>query len=94
MEESNNLETTNVEDLVDSLEAYEMRIVERNGVWDSIQALQAQSWKKDGGSNKFKGKIDKTQGKKSWLNTHKNKINDMDSESSKIGDGNSHQKNK
>ena len=28
---------------------------------ESIQALQAQSWKKDGGSNKFKGKLDKTQ---------------------------------
>ena len=29
IQESNNLETTKVEDLVDSLEAHEMRIVER-----------------------------------------------------------------
>ena len=88
IQESNNLETTKVEDLVGSLEAHEMRIVERKGVQDSIQALQAQSWKKDGGSNKFKGKFDKTRGKKSWSNSHKNKVEDRSSESSKRGGGN------
>ena len=88
IQESNNLETTKVEDLVGSLEAHEMRIVERKGVQDSIQALQAQSWKKDGGPNKFKGKFNKTHGKKSWSNSHKNKVEDRSSESSKRGGGN------
>ena len=46
IQDSNNLETTKVEDLVGSLEAHEMRIVERKGVQDSMQDLQAQSWKK------------------------------------------------
>ena len=46
-----------------------MRIIKIKGVQDSIQALQAQSLKKDGGSNKFKGKFDKTHEKKSWSNS-------------------------
>ena len=41
IQESNNLETIQVEDLVGSLEAHEMRIILRKGVQDSIQALQA-----------------------------------------------------
>ena len=41
IQESNKLETLKVEDLVGSLEAHEMRIVERKGVQDSIQELQA-----------------------------------------------------
>ncbi|XP_050896654.1 uncharacterized protein LOC127103437 [Lathyrus oleraceus] len=94
IQESNNLETLKLEDLVGSLEAHEIKIVERKGVQDSIQALQAHSWKKNGGSNKFKGKIDKTQGKKSWSNPHKNKVDDRASESSKRGEGNSYQKDK
>ncbi|XP_058783325.1 uncharacterized protein LOC131658001 [Vicia villosa] len=86
--ESNQLETLKLEDLVGSLEAREIRIVERKGVQDSIQALQAQLWKKNGGSNKFKGKFDKTQGKKSWSNPHKHQVKDKSSESSKRGGGN------
>ena len=43
IQESNKLETLKVEELVGSLEAHEMKIVERKGVQDSIQALQAQS---------------------------------------------------
>jgi hypothetical protein len=39
IQESNNLETLKLEDLVGSLEAHEIRIFERNGVQDSIQAL-------------------------------------------------------
>ena len=93
IQESNNLETLKLEDLVGSLEAHEIRIVERKGVQDSIQALQAQSWKKNGGSNKGKGKFDKTQGKKSWSNPHKQHVDDRDSESSKRGGGN-YQKDK
>ncbi|XP_050885286.1 uncharacterized protein LOC127088725 [Lathyrus oleraceus] len=69
--------------LVGSLEAHEIRTVEKKEVQDSIQALQAQSWKKNSGSNKFKGKLYKTQGKKSWSNPHKNKVDDRASESSK-----------
>lgn len=42
-----------LEDLVGSLEAHEMMIVERKWVQDSIEALQDQTWKKHGGSNKF-----------------------------------------
>ena len=93
IEKSNNLETLKLEDLVGSLEAHEIRIVERKGVQDSIQALQAQSWKKNGGSNKGKGKFDKTQGKKSWSNPHKQHVDDRASESSKKGGGN-YQKDK
>ena len=85
IQESNNLETTKVEDFVGSLEAHEIRIIERKGVQDSILTLQAQSWKKDDGSNKFKGKFDKTHGKKSRSNSHKNKIEDRSSKSSKRG---------
>src|ERR1051325_1611055 len=65
-----------------------MRIVERKGVQDSIQPLQAQSWKKDGGSNKFKGKFDKSQGKNPWSNYKKNKVEDRNFASSKQGGGN------
>ena len=68
IQEYNNLKTLKLEDLVGLLEAYEIRIVERKGVQDSIQSLQAQSWKKNDGPNKFKYKIDKTQSKKSWSN--------------------------
>jgi hypothetical protein len=39
IQESNNLETLKLEDLVGSLEAHEIRIFERKGVQDSIQAL-------------------------------------------------------
>ena len=70
-----------------------MSIIKRKWVQDSIQALQAQSWKKDGGSNKFKGKFDKSQGKKPWSNYHKNKVEDRNFESSKRGGGN-YQKDK
>ncbi|XP_050876369.1 uncharacterized protein LOC127080083 [Lathyrus oleraceus] len=48
IQESNNLETMKLEDLVGSLEAHEMRFVERKCVQDSIQALQARTWKKHG----------------------------------------------
>ncbi|XP_050877295.1 uncharacterized protein LOC127081048 [Lathyrus oleraceus] len=42
----------------------------------------------------FKGKIGKTQGKKSWSNPHKNKVDDRASKSSKRGEGNFYQKDK
>lgn len=81
IQESSNLETLKLEDLVGSLEAYEMRIVERKCVQDLIQALQTQTWKKHGGSNKLNGKGGKTQRKKSWSNPQKHKVNSMDFES-------------
>lgn len=43
IQESNNLETLKLEDLVASLETHEMRIFKRKDVQDSIQALQAQT---------------------------------------------------
>lgn len=79
--ESNILETMKLEGLVGLLEAHEMRIIERKGVQDSIQALQVQTWKKHGGSNKFKGKRDKTKSKKSWSNPQKHKVDNRASES-------------
>jgi hypothetical protein len=39
IQESNNLETQKLEDLVGSLEEHEIRIFESKGVQDSIQAL-------------------------------------------------------
>ncbi|XP_058784851.1 uncharacterized protein LOC131659715 [Vicia villosa] len=42
---------------------------------------------KNGGYNKFKGKVDKTQDKKPWLNSHK-QVKDRTSESSKGEEGN------
>ncbi|XP_058783879.1 uncharacterized protein LOC131658624 [Vicia villosa] len=66
IQESNQLKTLKLEDLVGSLEAQEIRIFERKGVQDSIKALQVHSWKKNGGSNKFKSKVDKTRRKKPW----------------------------
>lgn len=92
IQESNNLETLKLEDLVGSLEAREIGIVETKEVQDSIQALHTQPWKKNGGSNMFKGKIAKTQGKKS--NPHKNKVDDRAFESSKRGKRNSNQRDK
>lgn len=71
-----------------------MRIVEWKGVQDLIQALKVQAWKKHGGSNKFKGKGDKTQSKKSWPNPQKHKVDYRVFESSKRGEGNSYQKDK
>lgn len=62
IQESNNLETLKLEDLTGLLEAHELRIVERKGVQDSIQTLQAQTWKKHDSSNKS---ICKNQSKKS-----------------------------
>ena len=41
IQESNQLETLKLEDLVGSLEAHEIRIVKRKGVQDLIQALKA-----------------------------------------------------
>lgn len=73
---------------------HEIRIIERKRVQDSIQALHAQSWKKSGDSNKFKGKINKNRGKKFWSNPHKNKVDDRASESSKRGKGNFYRKDK
>ncbi|XP_058727027.1 uncharacterized protein LOC131598445 [Vicia villosa] len=52
------------------------------------EKIKVWSWKKDGGSKKFKGKFDKTQGKKSWSNPHKHHVDDRASESSKRGRGN------
>ncbi|XP_050889237.1 uncharacterized protein LOC127094444 [Lathyrus oleraceus] len=71
IQESNSLETMKLEGLVGSLEAHEMRIVERKGVQDLIQTLQAQTWKKHSGSKKFKGKGDKT---KSFDESKKRKV--------------------
>lgn len=69
-------------------------IFKRKGIQDSRQALKAQLWKKNGSSNKFKGKIDKTRGKKYQSNPHKNKVDDINYESLKRGEGNSYQKDK
>ncbi|XP_058726874.1 uncharacterized protein LOC131598275 [Vicia villosa] len=88
IQESNKVEDLKLEDLVGSLEAHEIRIVEKKGAHNSIQALQAQSWKKNGGSNKFKDKFDKNQGKKPWSNPHKQQDEDRTSESSNGGGGN------
>lgn len=62
--------------MVGLFEAHEIRIFKRKKVQDPIQTLQAQAWKKNGSSNKFKGKIDKTRGKKSWSNTDRGKVDD------------------
>lgn len=67
-QEASDLFTMKLEDLVGSLEAHEMQIVERKGIQEAIQALQAQTWKGQGGSGKFKGRFDKNNTKKgSWL---------------------------
>ncbi|XP_050915303.1 uncharacterized protein LOC127130315 [Lathyrus oleraceus] len=94
IQESNNFTTLKLEDLVSSLEAHELRIVERKKVQGLIQAIQAHILKKHGGSNKFKGKGDKTQSKKSLVNPQKDKVADRTSESLKRGKGTSYQKDK
>lgn len=43
IQESSNLETLKLEDLTGLLEEHELRIIERKGVQDSIQTLQAQT---------------------------------------------------
>ncbi|XP_050890818.1 uncharacterized protein LOC127096268 [Lathyrus oleraceus] len=94
IQESNNIKTLKLENLVSSLEVHEIGIVERKLVQDSIQALQARVWKKHGGPNKFKGKRDNTHNKKSWSNPQKHKVDDRAYESSKRGEGNSYQQEK
>ncbi|XP_050896860.1 uncharacterized protein LOC127103657 [Lathyrus oleraceus] len=74
--------------------AHELRNVKRKWVQDSIQALHAQTWKKRGGFNKFNDKGDKSQSKKSWVNSQKHKFDDRAPESSKRGEGTSYQKDK
>lgn len=88
VQESNNLETLKLEHLVGSLKACEIRIIERKRVQDSIQAWK----KKQVGSNKGKGKGDKTQGKKSWSNPQEHEFDDRASESSTRGGGYSYSK--
>ncbi|XP_050876469.1 uncharacterized protein LOC127080179 [Lathyrus oleraceus] len=94
IQESNNLETMKLKDLVGSVEAHEIRTIERKGVQDSIQALQDQAWKKHDSSNKFRGKEHKPDSKKSWLNPQKHEVDDRASESPKRRRGNSYQKDK
>jgi len=93
IQESGNVHTMKIEDLVGSLEAHELKIIERRGVQESIQALQAQTLKNHGGSEKSKGKFDSSKKKKGpWSNSQKRK-NGEKLESSKSGGGNSNQKN-
>jgi hypothetical protein len=62
-----NVHTMKIKDLVGTLEAHELRIIERKCVKEFTQALQAQIWKKHGGFKKFKGKSDKGKNKNgSW----------------------------
>jgi len=92
IQESGNVSTMKIEDLVGSLEAHELKIIEIRGVQESIQALQAQRWKKNGGSEKSKGKFDSNKKKKgSWSNSQKHK-NGEKPESSNRGGGKSNQK--
>lgn len=44
IQEDNNLSTMKLEDLVGSLEAHEMQIIEIKGVQEAIRALQPQTW--------------------------------------------------
>lgn len=75
-----------LEDFVGLLEAHELRIFERKLDQDSIQKMQAQTWKKYGGL-KLKGKGDKSLRKKSfWLYSHKLKNDKRTCESSKEGE--------
>ncbi|XP_058782486.1 uncharacterized protein LOC131656930 [Vicia villosa] len=61
---------------------------------DKMIVEKAQTWKKHGGSNKFIGKRDKTQSKKSRSNPHKHKVDDRTYESLKRGERNTYQKDK
>jgi hypothetical protein len=53
IQEAGNVATMQMGDLVGSLEAHELMINESKGVQESVQALQAQTFKKNGG---YKGK--------------------------------------
>jgi len=92
IQESGNVPTMKIEDPVGSLEAHELKIIERRGVQESIQTLQAQTWKKNGGSKKSKGNFDSSKKKKgSWSNSQKHK-NGEKPEFSNRGGGKSNQK--
>ena len=92
IKESGNVPTMKIEDLVGSLEAHEWKIIERRGVQESIQALQAQTLKNHGGSEKSKGNFDSGKKKKCpWSKSQKHK-NGEKTESSKKGGWNSNQK--
>lgn len=95
IQEVRNLNRLKLEVLVCSLQARELRIIERRDVQESIQALQVQTWKKHDGSSKTKGKFDKGYSRKgSWFNSHKLKNDEKLFESSKKGGCASNQKEK
>ncbi|MCI66222.1 mediator of RNA polymerase II transcription subunit 10-like, partial [Trifolium medium] len=50
IQESGNVPTMQLEDLVGSLEAHELVINERKSAQESVQAMQAQTFKKNGGN--------------------------------------------
>ncbi|GAU34373.1 hypothetical protein TSUD_217130 [Trifolium subterraneum] len=81
------VENMKIEDLVGTLEAHELVINERKAVQETIQALQAQTFKKNGG-NKGKNKD------QSNNFSQKHKKSDEKSESFKKGGGTSNPKKK
>jgi len=93
-EELKDLEKLKIEELQNSLEAHEQRLIERENSGDLDQAMQAQFTKNDG--NKKKWKKGKGSGKGNWFsNKEKDKIGDKPESSNKGGGGNfSNQKGK
>ncbi|XP_058762463.1 uncharacterized protein LOC131635834 [Vicia villosa] len=92
---TDNMIIEKLEDLEGSLEARQLRIVKRKDVHEYIQALQAQTWKNNGGFRKFKGKYDKGNNiKKSSLSHSQKQKNDEKPGSSKRGGGTSNRKEK
>lgn len=83
-----------LEKLVGSLEACELRVIERRGVQESIQALQAQTWKKHSRSRKFNEKLDKSNNNKgSWYHSQKKKKDDKPESSKRGGRTSNHKEN-
>ncbi|CAJ2633217.1 F-box protein [Trifolium pratense] len=87
IQESGNVPTMQMEDLVGSLEAHELVINERKNAQETVQAMQAQTFKKNGGN---KGKNHD----KSKNFSQKHSKFDAKSESFKKGGGTSNTKKK
>ena len=84
VEELKDLERLKIEELQNSLEAHEQRLIERENSRDLDQAMQTQFTKNDG--NKKKWKKGKGNGKGNWFsNKEKDKIGDKPESFNKRG---------
>jgi hypothetical protein len=91
IQEAKDVKTMKIEELQSSLEAHELMVIDRGSERSNQQALQAQSFKKEGnGKNNKK----KSKGKAPWSNSGKTKPDDKPESSKRGGFGKGNNKKK